>query len=395
MRLLFSHDHRFLRGSDGAVYTVGSFPRSIWRRYLAQFDEVIVVARDGGPTTEKSGLARSDTPGVRFALVESFPLSQRLLGLPGGAQAVLAREMAQADAVLVRVPSDLGTMAARMARHQHKVWAGEAVGCAFDGYGNFGSPLARAYAPLAMWRMRAVAASAEQMLYVTREFLQRRYPGPPGSVGISDVEIVPLGAIEAAQRDERLAQIRAGRRPVFGTVASLRTMSKGVQDAIAGLGRLRSQGLELEYRVLGPGDEEPWRAKTREAGVADQVHFDGTRPSGYGVRRWLDTIDVHLQPSYQEGLPRATVEAMSRGCACSGSTAGGLPELLPPSRLHAPGAVADLSALIERFAGEPEFLVDASAADLETSRQYLPGALDEVREAFYSRLADRARAALT
>ncbi|MXO75495.1 glycosyltransferase [Altererythrobacter aerius] len=392
MRLLFVHDHRFLHGPDGAVHTVGSFPRSVWDRYLRHFSEIVVVARDGGALTGGSDLARSETPGVRFALVADYPLAQRLLGMGGEARAVLAREMAACDAVLVRVPSDLGNLAAAMARARGLPWAGEAVGCAWDGYGNHGNRLSRAYAPLAMHRMRQVASRAGQMLYVTREFLQRRYPGPADSVGVSDVEIEPLGQAQVAARDARLARLRECRPPVFGTVASLRVMSKGIQDAIPAIAQLKAQGLRVEYRVLGAGDRDPWIARAEAAGVADRVVFDGTRPSGDGVRGWLDEIDVHLQPSYQEGLPRATVEAMSRGCACAGSTAGGLPELLPSDRLHAPGDIPAIAKLIARFATEPAFTEAAARTDLATSRSYLPVALEGTRDGFYRRLAERAAA---
>jgi glycosyltransferase involved in cell wall biosynthesis len=392
MRLLFVHDHRFLHGPDGAVHTVGSFPRSVWDRYLRHFSEIVVVARDGGALPGGSDLARSDTPGVRFALVADYPLPQRLLGTGGEARTVLAREMAGCDAVLVRVPSDLGNLAAAMARPRGLPWAGEAVGCAWDGYGNHGNMMSRAYAPLAMHRMRQVASRADQMLYVTREFLQRRYPGPADSVGVSDVEIEPLGEGQVAARDARLARLREGRPPVFGTIASLRVMSKGIQDAIPAIAQLKAQGLHVEYRVLGPGYRDPWIARAEAAGVANRVFFDGTRPSGEGVRGWLDEIDVHLQPSYQEGLPRATVEAMSRGCACGGSTAGGLPELLPLDRLHAPGNIAAIAALIARFAREPVFTEAAARRDLETSRSYLPDALEEMRDGFYRRLAERSAA---
>ncbi len=391
-RLLFVHDHRFLAGPDGEMRTVGSFPRTVWQRYLADFDEIVVVARNGGPAPLDSDLARSDLPGVRFALVNDFPATQRLLGLPGAASRLIEHEMRKADAVLVRLPSDLGNLAAGIAMRTGKVWAGEIVGCALDGYGNHGSRMSRAYAPVAMRRLQRIAARAPQILYVTREFLQSRYPCREDTVGVSDVEILALEDRFISRRQARLDAIEKGRPPVFGTVASLRIMSKGLQDAILALARLRADGLDVHYRVLGAGDAGSWQERAAKAGVADLVHFDGTRPSGDGVRSWLDDLDVHLQPSYQEGLPRATVEAMSRGCACIGSTAGGLPELLPPDRTHIAGDIGALAGLIAVFATKPERLREAAREDLAKSRSYLPAVLEEKRAQFYRRLAARAQA---
>jgi glycosyltransferase involved in cell wall biosynthesis len=390
MRLLFVHDHRFLIGSGGAVFTVGSFPRTVWSRYLAWFDEIVVVARDGGPAPAGSDLARSDLPQVRFNLVRNFPPAERLLGVRGAASAVIEREMRETDAVLVRLPSDLGNLAGRLAKRHGVVWAGEIVGCALDGYRNHGSRLSRAYAPLAMRRLRRLAWDGDQMLYVTRRFLQDRYPSLGDTVGVSDVELAPLDPAACAARQGRLQRVGAGQPPVFGTVASLRIMSKGVQDALAAVARLRARGTHIRYRVLGAGDSRPWRDRAAALGIAGLVEFDGTRPAGQGVRSWLDEIDVHLQPSYQEGLPRSTVEAMSRGCACLGSTAGGLPELLPPHRTHAPGDIAALAALIELYAARSDLVASASAEDLATSLDYSAEALEAPRAAFYRRLADRA-----
>ena len=47
------------------------------------------------------------------------------------------------------------------------------------------------------------------------------------------------------------------------------------------------------------------------------------------VFAWLkNDIDVYIQPSLQEGLPRALIEAMSVGLPCIGSDVAGIPELL-------------------------------------------------------------------
>jgi len=223
-------------------------------------------------------------------------------------------------------------------------------------------------------------------LYVTSRWLQRRYPTRGKAYAASDVEIAPMSEEERSSRQMRLRAIADGRLPELGTVASLRIRSKGIQTAIAALEALRKSGLELRYRVLGGGDASPWIALAERHGVADLVSFDGVRPAGEGVRAWLDTIDIHLQPSFQEGLPRATVEAMSRGAACIGSTCGGIPELIPPERLHEPGAVAGLAQRIRALATNPEALAEASARDLETSRAFQPDRLAAIRSQFLAEL---------
>ena len=39
-------------------------------------------------------------------------------------------------------------------------------------------------------------------------------------------------------------------------------------------------------------------------------------------------LDIYIQPSLQEGLPRSVIEAMSVGLPCIGSDVAGIPELL-------------------------------------------------------------------
>lgn len=46
------------------------------------------------------------------------------------------------------------------------------------------------------------------------------------------------------------------------------------------------------------------------------------------MKQWLDQLDLYIQPSFTEGLPRALIEAMSRGLPALASDVGGIPELL-------------------------------------------------------------------
>jgi glycosyltransferase involved in cell wall biosynthesis len=385
MRLLFVHDHRFYRDESGAVYTSGSLPAEIWERYLAHFDSVHVIGRDGGPVPALANYALSSRPGVTFDLLSNVTYRQMVVGSKALRDRIRPN-VAGCDAAVVRLPSELGFMAAAECRKAGRPYAVEMVGCAWDAMRNHGSWSAMFYAPLMYLRSRKALRQAPRTLYVTSQWLQRRYPTPGNAHAASDVEIAPMSEQERQSRETRLQQIAAGRPPELGTVASLRIRSKGIQTALAALGVLRREGLELRYRILGGGDVTPWIALAEGHGVADLVSFDGIRPAGDGVRHWLDTIDIHLQPSFQEGLPRATVEAMSRGAAGIGSTCGGIPELLPPERLHQPGDVAGLARRIRELATKPGMLAEASARDLEVSSAFQPERLAAIRSQFLADL---------
>ena len=95
------------------------------------------------------------------------------------------------------------------------------------------------------------------------------------------------------------------------------------------------------------------------------------------MNAWLDAVDLYVQPSRQEGLPRGTLEAMSRACPALGSTAGGLPELLEPECLHKPGDAAGLGALITRAAGDRDWQRRQAQRNFEVARRYTKPVLDQ------------------
>ena len=107
--------------------------------------------------------------------------------------------------------------------------------------------------------------------------------------------------------------------------------------------------------------------------------------------QWLDHIDVYLQPSFKEGLPRALVEAMSRGCPAIGSRCAGIPELLPQDCLIEPGEVGALSGQLLRAANDATWRAAQALRNWTEAKTYSRAVLEAQRSAFWKTFAVHAR----
>ena len=121
----------------------------------------------------------------------------------------------------------------------------------------------------------------------------------------------------------------------------------------------------------------------KDLGVADQIHILKNL-SHEEVFKLLDKIDIYVQPSKQEGLPRALIEAMSRACPAIGTFTGGIPELLSDKYLYKAGNVSDLAFILQKLTKSD--LIIMAKKNFEKSRYYLPEILDAKRKTFYNEI---------
>ncbi|BDG02301.1 glycosyltransferase [Anaeromyxobacter oryzae] len=384
MRAAFFSDHRFGRDASGRHYTNGNLPYSVLARYLRAFDRLVVVGRvqPAGPSTPT--LASGD--GIELECVDA---GSWLLFGPTVIKHV-RRVMARVDAAIVRLPSSVGLVACREAMRTGKPWMAEVVGSAWDALWHHGSWRGRAAAwPLDRLNRHHIA-KAPFALYVSREFLQQRYPSRGETIACSDVQIEPPRPEVLERRLARLGTLDA-RVPALGIVGSLDVSYKGHATALRALALLHAQGRAATLRCLGGGDPARWRRAATALGVAGSVEFPGTLPAGAPVQRWMDGLDLYLAPSLQEGLPRALVEAMSRGLPAVGARVGGIPELLDDEWIHPPRDHHGLARRVARLLEEPLRRADAARRNFAAARAYAPDVLDARRTAFLERFAAFAR----
>ena len=394
MKALFVHSVRFVRTPDGRVFSEGQFSYDGWDRYLKYFDELMVIGRMSERTKapEKWNLSS----GPRVTLIgtpddHGKPLMQLQ---EGEARAVIKRAMADCDAVIVR-QSKLGWLAAQEAERTRKPWAIEVVCNAWDSYWNYGL-IGKLYAPVAEWKSRRWINRAGFAKYVTREYLQQRYPCKGFSVGVSDVQINVSQSSPEVYLENKIARWNTEGQKVLiiGLIGALFNRYKGLHVALGALRRLKEQGIQVHLRVLGNGNVKninAYRKMAKQLGVADCLYLDGSLPSGDPVLQWLDALDIYIQPSLTEGLPRGLIEAMSRGLPALGSTCGGIPELLPAECLHRPGDDKTLARHLARMVQDKPWRIEQARRNLNTAKYYGSDQVEVNRHKFWGQFIEHVR----
>ncbi len=325
MDLLFVHDVK------AEIYENEVFARSygydIWKeRYLPSFDNIQVCFRTKNSKKNLNGISdKSSGDNLSFEKrIGMFKgpdvfFSRRIKG-------ILRENIKKNDVVIVRLDSFMGLQTIRECRKMKVPYMIELVGCAWDSFWNHGIT-GKVLAPYLFFRTRKEVKRAPFVVYVTSEFLQRRYPTKGINTNISNVKLNKQNKDDLVERINKINN-NSGKL-VLGTAANVDIRYKGQQFVIEALGLLKNKGYKnFEYQILGAGDNSYLNEVAIKNNVQNQVKFLGSLQHEK-VFTWLkEDLDVYIQPSLQEGLPRSVIEAMSVGVPCIGSDVAGIPELL-------------------------------------------------------------------
>lgn len=391
LNAVWVHDHFFEKKKDGSVWSESQFEKSLWSRYLEHFSSLTVIGRDRlfGPVSEKGWYVESSTDRVHFKLFPSLSGQVNMVKNSRRVHTLLINEIKDHDAVIVRLPSELGYAAIKCAKKLNKPYAVEVVGCAWDALFYYGSTVAKLYAPVAMARMKRAVYHADHALYVTKAFLQNRYP-TKSTISLS-ASNVSLEALDNEVLDRRLKKITGPNngKIILGMIGSLVHKYKGLHLLLCALRGLFEKYPDIKLRVLGTGDVNPWKELAKKYGVSEVVQFDGVLSERNKVLNWLDNIDIYVQPSLQEGLPRALIEAMSRGLPCIGSDAAGIPELLDRADIFRKGSSDQLLRILSSKLLDRDWQMNAASRNFTTASEYQSNILVPKRFKFFESFSQR------
>jgi len=379
-KLIYFHDGPVFKDENGVQFG-NTFDLDMFERYQYLADKVEFCQRvllkedtEGFRNLNEEGLFTHEiTPFNRPHTLHNYFKSKKKIH-------ALVEE---ADLMIVRVPSTIGSIAYWHGRKTNKPILLEVVGCPWDSLSNH-STLGRIYARFSMKKQQKIAWDADYGIYVSEKFLQSRYPTQGKSAGISDVFLKK--AFDENPKLTNYKNIDLDKTINLGTLAAINIRYKGHDLVLKAISELKKKGLKFKYFCAGNGSSERLSNLAEKLGVRDSVEFVGLLDHSE-INDLLLKLDIYVQPSRQEGLPRAVVEAMNCGCACIGSSVGGIPELLDDKVIF---ETDDLNGLIEKLTqyDNQEIFVEQSQKNFETAKKYGYDYLNAKRHSFYDSFLD-------
>ncbi len=370
------------------MFSYGHFAYDLlWKRYLHYFDEIVVGGRIAEAESDEDILGFSESSGEKVSFF-GLPNLMSLSGLKQKRQAekLIEVQMKKADCTVIRLPSNLGYLACKVARKLKAKYVIEVVGCTWDDLWNYGTMVGKLYAPISLLIEKSCVRKAENVLYVSRRFLQKRYPNKRFNMGCSDTNIHISDSIIIEKRVQKIRNIDTKETIKIGLMASLNVGYKGHDTAILALSRLVGKHNNVQLCFLGDGKKDRWEKLAKEQGVDQKVVFCGSLPGGDPVMRWLDDIDIFIMPSLQETLGRALIEAMSRGCPCIGGAGTAVPEQLSDDCIHERKNDKELADMIAYMIEHPKYMELCAIENYERSKKYSEEILTERRDYFWNRV---------
>lgn len=389
MKLLFVQGGTRIKKDDKEnFYTDGNFNLKVWKRYMDLTDEkMTVVFREDSKkySTEeaKKHLNYFDSSQINsIILPDLYSPKKNFISVSkrNSVKKKIEKAVSECDCVIIRSLGNLYVnYAINAAEKYSKPYLVEVTGVYWDNswYHSF---LGKVLAPQRELSAIKAVKNAPYVVYVTEKALQKRYPNKGKNIGCSDVELISLND-EVIESREKKIKAQKG-KIILGTAGFVNLKTKGQHDVIKALGELKKQGITgYEYQLIGLGDESFLRHTAKKYDVENQVVFLGGK-THEEVFKWLDNLDIYVQPSYQEGLCRSIVEAMSRACPVICSNAGGNDELVSSEFVFHRGNVKKLIACLRKM--DKKEMLKQAEANFSKSKHYDKQRLDKIRNDFYS-----------
>lgn len=236
------------------------------------------------------------------------------------------------------------------------------------------------------WLTRYYHAKAKNIIYVSKFFLQNKYPSKAIQVGCSDTV---LSDVPQTVLDKRLNKILGSSEISLGLIGSSTVEYRGHDTLIEVMYVLRERGYNVNVRFAGSAAGKDKRIRrASELKVENYVFFDGYLNQSE-IYHWIDGIDILVMPTLQETLGRAVIESMSRGCPVIGSSETALPEQLGSDCVVSAKNIPAIVSIIEHMINDKEYMKLCAIENFWRAKKYNSKITNRIRKQFYDNFYQR------
>lgn len=393
LKVLYVHDHIF-KNCQHKFYSEGKITDEVFSRYIVDsMDEVYVLSRME-KIENSSFLTEIENKQVFFKPVRGLTLLQiYFFNIFFNLKRIFFL-LKKTDFVILRMPSFLGVLVFLLSvLFQKKIFV-EFVGDPKESLLNAVKShnfLVIGIIKILAFLNKLVLYKANGVIYVTKSYLQSQYPTLSYQTYASNVEIdvenICLSFDSYCQKDENFK---------IGIMASFNNYYKGIDIAIEAISILKDKGILVDLHILGSGKlQKEYEIYSQQLNISHQILFDGRLSLKKDINLWLDSLDIYIQPSRTEGLPRALIEAMSRGLPAVATDVGGIPELLDQKFLIKPNSASALADKLQTLLLSQQLRFEQGVLNYRVSKEYDSAVLKERRQEFWKnarKIVERSKA---
>lgn len=342
-------DGHYFKDENGIVYVEYIYSYCFWKRYLSEFEKVIVFARGSSVRYDDrfSTWERANGENVQFIMVPDFSGLNGFLVNYLKIQKILSEGLKIVDRLLIRYPSIISNTAYSLCKKNRKSYSIELVADPFENYRLLSSWYAFPLSIYMKHMCRLVCYNAKGVSYVTKNHLQIKYPSRYHIDGDSThfcgnySSIVLQNSFFSAPRELSFNR----HVKLLHVSLNIEGNGKGHYECIKILNNLISYGNKnITFTFIGWGNEvRKLQELAIELGIDKNVVFLGRISNHNELRDIIKEHDFFVFPSKTEGLPRCIIEAMACSLVCVASNVGGIPELLQSENLFCPNDVEGFS----------------------------------------------------
>ncbi|OOE49392.1 hypothetical protein BZG11_12085 [Salinivibrio kushneri] len=263
--------------------------------------------------------------------------------------------ISKVDFLVVRLPSEHGLACIDVAKKMGKRVIVEMVASPFDCLWYRGDLAAKLYAPILSFRVKKALEKSQNSIYVTKRYLQSNYPTKGNSIGVSDVEIEHIAAPKTLGMKKKYR---------VGVIGNPELKLKGIKDLFYAV---KASSIDIELSIVGGSLRSELEVHMSKYDFVEQRGFISDKAS---MNQWISSLDLYVQPSYTEGLPRSVIEAMAQGVPVMGSCVGGIPELVNDNALFKPGDSLEITNIIERIISDVNLYNELAKHSIYRARSF-------------------------